>query len=49
MQKTIYLPDDDTWGRIAAAAAHAGESVSEYLRRAAEERMASTGKPRVKS
>jgi hypothetical protein len=39
MQKTIYLPDDDTWDRIAAAAARAGESISEYLRRAAEDRM----------
>ena len=39
MQKTIYFPDDGTWDRIADAARAAGESISEYLRKAADERM----------
>lgn len=39
MQRNIYVPDDDTWPRIVAAAKAAGESTSEYLRRAAEERI----------
>ncbi len=40
MQKNIYIPDDGTWDRIVAAADAAGESTSEYLRRAAAERIA---------